>query len=133
MSELTPTAGAFLLSPSLGPWHHSPLKTGMERSTVLQPGHLQLLPSALTASVPMQVCTKACHSPVTLDSSSSSPFVLDSLSTPMSGWLPSPGSSGNYLVQPSPTAKVMVQVSPFPPLSTHSRLCRSSPAASNTS
>lgn len=111
-----PRVGAFLLGPSLGLWHRHARQEG---SPVLQSGCPLPLPSALTAFVPMQVCPKAL-----------SPSILHAL---LHLWLTpcqllplvdfqvlytqAPGSSGNYFVQPSPTAKVMVQVSPFPPVS----------------
>lgn len=100
----------------------------MEGSTELRPRHLQAPPLSLPCfSVAVQACTDTVHSRHSILHTrllclwpNRKPVLADSLSAPMSGWFPvpytlSPGSSGNYLAQPGPAAKVMVQVSPFPP------------------
>lgn len=128
-----PRLGAFLSGPSLKLWHRHARQEG---SPVLQSGCLLPLPSALTASVPMQVCPKAL-SPSTLRALLRlwlTPRQLLYLVDFQVLYTQAPGSSGNYFVQPGPTAKsCMVQVSPLPPVSTHSGLCTASPAASNRS
>lgn len=129
MSLLTPHSWSLPFEPF--PWAMASLcKTGMEGS-VAPPEPLLLLPQCRSAPKHVTVL-----SPLILRALLHlwlAPCQLLRLAGFQVLYTQAPGSSGSYLIQPSPSAKVTVQVSPFPSISIHSGLCRSSPAASNMS